>query len=402
MKISTNSHLTYCTNIHPGEHWNDVFDSLNTYTLALKKKLSPDAPFGVGLRLSNEASKEILDGNQLAHFKDWLEQEGLYVFTFNGFPYGGFHRQKVKDVVHQPDWTTRERVEYTQRLFDILAYLLPEGVDGGISTSPISYRHWFSHEPEGLEKAWEKGCLHVAEIAAYLHKLKQEKGIDLHLDIEPEPDGFLENTAEVVEFYEKRLIPIGGAYLQEKLGVSASEAARILYQHIQICYDVCHFAVVYEAPAHTFDVWEKAGIKIGKVQISAALQAEFAADPTERTSMVEAFEALNESTYLHQVVAKQRDDSLLHFNDLPDALSHIRDPQTVEWRTHFHVPVFVNTYGLLTSTQESIVDVLTQHIPDTAHWEVETYTWEVLPEEIRFGLGESIERELQWVLSKMT
>ncbi len=146
MNIGQGYHLTYCTNIHPGETWDEVFESLQTYVLPIKAHLSPDKPFGVGLRLSDQASKDILTQNHLADFKIWLEQNGLYVFTINGFPFGGFHGQVVKDAVHQPDWTTTARLEYTQRLSQILAQLLPEGIDGGISTSPLSYKPWLQQD----------------------------------------------------------------------------------------------------------------------------------------------------------------------------------------------------------------------------------------------------------------
>jgi hypothetical protein len=401
VKISPTFHLTYCTNIHPGEHWSEVWDSLRNYTLPLKERLSPDAPFGVGLRLSNIAGKEIIQGDELAAFRNWLQEHGLYVFTFNGFPYGGFHRERVKDDVHQPDWSTEERRDYTIRLFDILAYLIPEGLEGGISTSPVSYRHWFTDQPAELENVWKKGCEHLAQVAAHLHRIKKEKGIYLHLDIEPEPDGLMENTEEVIAFYEERLLPIGGKYLQDALGISQPEAAAILMDHIQMCYDVCHFAVVYEAPEYTFRRWAEAGIKVGKVQISAALKAYFPSDLAERKPIVEVFEELNESTYLHQVVARQKDGTLRHYNDLPDALPNILDPETSEWRTHFHVPIFIDHYDLLLATRDAIEDVLANHQDICSHWEVETYTWEVLPEEIRFGLVDSIERELQWVLDEL-
>lgn len=376
-----------------------MWESLKNYTLPLKERIAPDQDFGIGLRLSNIASQEILQGDQLPEFKKWLDANGLYVFTMNAFPYGGFHRERVKDDVHTPDWSTTDRLEYTRRCFDILAYLIPEGMDGGISTSPVSYRHWFTGDPDRLAQVWEKGCIHMAEIAAHLAKIKAEQGLQLHLDIEPEPDGLMENTQELIDFFQNRLIPIGGNYLQLKLGISKEAAEAMLYEHIQACYDVCHFAVVFEAPEFTFRAWKEAGIKVGKVQISAALKATFPESAEARGPIVEVFEQLNESTYLHQVVARRRDGSYKSYNDLPDALPEILDTETVEWRTHFHVPIFIDTYDQLSATRDAIELVLKNHKDMTNHWEVETYTWEVLPEEIRIGLVDSIERELRWVMS---
>ena len=139
MKLA-NSHLSYCSNIHPGEAWKDHFQELKTNLPKIKAAVSADQDFGLGLRLSAQAAKELSEPEALKEFQDWLKQNHIYVFTMNGFPYGDFHIKEVKDKVHAPDWTSKERFEYTKNLFDILAHLLPEGQEGGISTSPLSYR----------------------------------------------------------------------------------------------------------------------------------------------------------------------------------------------------------------------------------------------------------------------
>src|SRR5690606_21373881 len=169
------SHLTYCTNIHPGESWKDTFDNLQYHIPKIKKELSPDQPLGIGLRLSNEASLDLIKTDKLREFKAWLTDNQAYTFTFNGFPYGGFHRQVVKDKVHHPDWTTEERRDYTCRLFDILEELLPEGMDGGISTSPLSYKFWHDSD-EKLDEARKVSTTHMVEVAAKLYQIKQQKG----------------------------------------------------------------------------------------------------------------------------------------------------------------------------------------------------------------------------------
>jgi len=50
-------HLTYCTNIHPGETWTETFNNLKQYIPKIKAEVSSDAPFGIGLRLSDLASR---------------------------------------------------------------------------------------------------------------------------------------------------------------------------------------------------------------------------------------------------------------------------------------------------------------------------------------------------------
>jgi len=400
LKFNNDYHLTYCTNIHPGEDWDSVMQSLDIHIPPIKQALSPDASFGIGLRLSRQATEQLMNAHCLATFKNWLLANDCYVFTMNGFPYGGFHRQRVKDEVHQPDWTTQERLDYTQKLFFLLAELLPEGMEGGISTSPVSYKYWHKDDA-AVAAVMEKGVENLVQIAMQLHDIKTSTGQLLHLDIEPEPDGLLEDTQTTLDFYQKWLIPQGKEILQAEKGMSAQEAGDCLREHIQLCYDVCHFAVMNEAPEEALRKFEAANIRIGKVQISAALKALL--PEGDRQAKEAAFRQFAESTYLHQVVALDEKGGRKQYPDLPEALEEIDHPEIKEWRTHFHVPVFLENYGELQSTQDDVIKTLnylkTHHL--TNHLEVETYTWEVLPEDIRLELTDSIVRELQWVRENM-
>ncbi len=390
-------HLTYCTNIHPGETWEENFNNLKKYIPEVKAEVSPDAAFGIGLRLSDKASRSLIEDDNLSDFKNWLAENDCYVFTMNGFPFGGFHHQIVKDQVHHPDWTTTERLDYTLRLFEILGMILPAGTDGGISTSPLSYKYWEGNVAN-KQDILQKATLNVVKIAEKLYNFKQKNDQVLHLDIEPEPDGILENTNEVIQWYKEWLIPVGSEYLKKQLNLSAEQAEACLKNHIRLCYDVCHFAIVYEKPAEVFSQLEAEGIKIGKIQISAALKADLDKDSEKRNWLKKALAPFVESTYLHQVVEKDVSGKLTHYPDLPKALENLNKPEASQWRTHFHVPVFLASYGDLQSTQEDIVEVLEYLKTEktTAHLEVETYTWEVLPRDIQLEIVDSIVRELQW------
>lgn len=396
-------HLSYCSNIHPGETWEATFENLKKYIPEVKERLDCTRPFGIGLRLSHEASLVLEKAEKLQEFQSWLETENAYIFTLNGFPYGDFHRTIVKDQVHFPDWTTTDRRDYTIRSFQILAQLLPDGQDGGISTSPISYRHWFKSESE-LNAGMKIATTHLLEVVAELVDIKKQTGKLLHLDIEPEPDGILENSDEMIWLFAEWLLPIGKPWLASKLNISEEQAEEFIKEHIQVCYDVCHFAIVYEKPEDTFAKFEKAGIKIGKIQISAALKAVIPAEPEARDLVKINLLPFEESTYLHQVVARRKNGSLNSYSDLPEALKVLNTTNEEEWRIHFHVPVFLDNYGSLASTQDQISIVLNEILKNpslTNHLEVETYTWEVLPEDTRLSLGESISRELAWVIENM-
>lgn len=392
-------HLTYCTNIHAGESWDDHFHALKSSIPSVKKRLSPDKPFGIGLRLSHIASLELGKKDRLKEFRGWLDENGCYVFVINGFPYGGFHHTRVKDQVHVPDWTTQDRVLYTIQLFNILSGILPKGMDGGVSTSPLSYKHWHSAVKEEREQVVETATENVLKVVQDLIGIRESTGQILHLDLEPEPDGLIGNGPEFISWYVEILIPRGVSYLKKYLGLSEEKAVLAIREHVRLCYDICHFAVGYEDHAAILRELEEKSIRVGRVQISAALKADIAPNPPDRDKTIEAFRQFNESTYLHQVVSKQEDGSLLRYPDLPEALDDARNPLTREWRSHFHVPLFIEDYGVLKSTQSDIVTVLSllkeKRFAD--YLEVETYTWEVLPKEMRLPLNDSIARELEWV-----
>lgn len=401
--IGDRFHLTYCTNIHPGEAWLEVFSNLKQYIPSLKLKLAPDQPFGIGLRLSDAATRELLDADNLTQFQSWLLQQNLYVFTLNGFPYGGFHRQIVKDQVYAPDWSKLERLDYTVRLAQILAVLLPEGIDGGISTLPLSYKPWWAGNSASWKSLLHASSLNLARLVATMAQLRQTTGKVLHVDLEPEPDGLLENADEVIDFFQSWLLPVGIPYLVESLNISQETAENALRDHVRVCYDTCHFAVEYEDPISALTRFEQAGIQIGKVQLSAALKVQLPDRQADRQAIVERLHPFAESTYLHQVIERHHDGTLHHYPDLEMALPHLVETSGQEWRTHFHVPIFIQDYQLLQSTQDHLAEVLKllQANPVCRHLEIETYTWDVLPPAMKTDVLTSIHREYEWVLSQI-
>jgi xylose isomerase-like TIM barrel protein len=346
MEVGDGRHLTYCTNIHPAVGWEAVLESLRAHAPALKARLSPDAPFGIGLRLSGAESAELLDGSRLADFREWLDAEGLYVFTVNGFPHGTFHGEPVKADVHAPDWRTHERVAYTLRLAEILTALLPDGVDGTISTNPLSYGPWL--DDAGLAAATRN----IARVGDEL------RGTRVALAIEPEADGALATIADLIRWWPDEL-------------------------DATVCFDACHSAVAYEEPDEALGALDEAGIRVGKAQLSAALNVPAAARGELR--------AFADPIYLHQVTER---GTLRTWPDLPEALA--ADADGAEWRVHFHVPIFVERYGALESTQDHLRRCIER--VDTPHLEIETYTWDVLPPGLKASSVDSIAREYEWVL----
>ncbi|MES2458171.1 MAG: metabolite traffic protein EboE [Bacteroidota bacterium] len=401
MKVNS-GHLTYCTNIHAGKNWANDFEALQINFPVIKKTLSPHAPMGLGLRLSNESSIGLSDQLALDQFKKWLADNDTYVFTMNGFPYGEFHHTVVKADVHAPDWTTDARKTYSIRLFHILAQLLPEGMDGGVSTNPLSYRHWFK-SPEELAQATKTGTLNVIEVIKELVLIQRETGKVLHLDIEPEPDGIMETGREFIDWFEGDLMTLGIPEVAAAFNVGPTAAEAMIRTHVCICYDVCHFAIGYEPHKAVLQELEQKNITVGKIQISAALKAKLDRPAAEKADLKKAFDLFNEPVYLHQVVARKNDGELIRYTDLPPALEDFENENVAEWRAHFHVPISIREIGLLSTTQSDIIEVLQlqKNRPFTQHLEVETYTWEVLPEQIKLPIAESISKELQWVVNQL-
>jgi len=399
-----NTHISYCTNIHGGESWKDHFQELQTYVPLVKKEVSSNSPFGLGLRLSAQASQELCKPDNLFAFKSWLSENDVYVFTMNGFPYGDFHLKSVKDKVHFPDWTTEERLSYTLGMFDVLVQLLPEKGEGGISTSPLSYRHWFNEATEEWLKMRSEATMNILKVAAYLYEKENATGIYMHLDIEPEPDGVLENSNEFVEWYQEELLTLGEYYFKEKWGLDSQQSKALINRYICLCYDVCHFALEYENHEEVMQILENFNIGIGKFQISSALQLELSTNLETREKKKYILQQFNEPIYLHQVIAKKKDNSLVKYRDLDDALPYIDDSDHIEWRSHFHVPIFLENYGEIGSTQKDILDVVRLHIAKgrTQHIEVETYTWGVLPVALQAHIEVSITRELNWLLNQLS
>ncbi|MGR2663738.1 metabolite traffic protein EboE [Chromobacterium haemolyticum] len=384
-------HMSYCTNIHPGESWQEMRAQLGFHLPRIKARVAPDRPFGIGLRLSALAARQLEEEPAQAEFRDFLAEHQCYVFTLNGFPFGAFHRQAVKEAVYLPDWRDPQRLNYSNRLAQLLAALLPPELEyGSVSTVPGGYRQHLSGDGSGA--LWI--ATHLLEHAAFLHRLRQDSGRRIVLALEPEPDCLLATSEDAVAFFELHLLSRAALNQVAKwCNVKREEAEAIVRRHLGVCLDACHAAVEYEQPEDAVARLDQAGIAIAKLQLSAGLRV------TRPDWMAaEALRAFAEDTYLHQVVARRGDD-LWRYPDLPAALAALPRQPADEWRIHFHVPICHAALAPFASTQDFLSRLLAlqRQRPLSGHLEVETYSWGVLPPAHRQGdLGEAICRELQW------
>lgn len=385
--------LTYCTNVHPGESLAEVRALVRTHVTAVKRAVAPTTPFGVGLRLSAAAAAELQRPEELSRFAAELSEAGLYGFTINGFPYGAFHGTRVKEAVYLPDWRAPERVRYTQQLAHILAELLPQGVSGSISTVPGCFK------PNATTPAAEREmAFALVDVVAVLVDLARSKGRHIALALEPEPECFLETTDEAVRFFEQRLLGRETlARLEDVADLEPQKAERVLRRHLGVCLDTCHASVEFEAPVDAYRKLEAAGISVPKVQLSAGLRI-----PRMTPEARARLQDFAEGVYLHQTVV-QSQEGLHRYLDLPEALASAPELDA-EWRVHFHVPIFLRELGPFESTQPDLLPLLAAlaKAPRCPHLEVETYTWDVLPEELRSApLDQAIARELRFVLDSL-
>ena len=377
-QLSGNVHLTYCTNIHAGQSWQDIRASLDEYVPAIKSTVAQSQPMGIGLRLSGEAAAVARQPEALASFRDQLSVLGAYVFTINAFPFGPFHGVRVKEDVYLPDWRDRERVAFTANSAAVLAGILPDGIEGSISTVPGAFK------PNGRSsEAVAAMARNLMMAVADLVDLKRRTGKHIALALEPEPCCFLETTDESIAFFEGALLkPETLDMLGGITGVGRSEAEILLRRHLGICYDVCHGSVEYEDTVAALDRLLAAGIAIPKIQLSTAMRI-----PAMTKGLINAVMRYNDGVYLHQSIVR-RGDSLSRHVDLPDAVTAFGEGQADgEWRIHCHVPVFLADLGEISSTRSDLVATLAalRQRTRSSHLEVETYTWDVLPDNIRTG-----------------
>ncbi len=338
-----------------------------------------DEPVAIGLWLSARTARQILTENRLAEFRGFLESNGLRAFTMNGFPYGNFHADSVKYQVYSPDWTQPHRLDYTANLIRILARLMPEESQAGISTLPLGWpRDDFDYA---------RAADNLIRIAELLRVYELRTGKLIHLDIEPEPGCVLGGSGSVVSFFKNYLLP--------------GRVENEILPYIRVCHDVCHASVTFEGhkEAITNDVAN--GIRIGKVHVSSAIEAEVTAENSQ--AVLDQLKTFQEDRYLHQTHVRQA-DGVVSYDDLPQAIGDLGTGIEGTLRCHFHVPIFIEKFGHLGTTRHEIIDCLggIYEMSDCRQFEVETYAWPVLPDELKTDdLARGIAKELLWMQERL-
>ena len=378
--------IGYCTNVHAGSNLEITRQNLQRHALQVKKNCAPESAMGIGLWLSDQAAIDMISRDQVGPFRDWLAENGLLPFTFNGFPYGDFHQDEVKKLVYLPTWAEDSRREYSERLAQIQHELLPAGMEGSISTLPLGWKDE-NADDEFLDQCADQ----LIELAEFLADLEEKSGRLIYYCIEPEPGCVMQTSQSCVDFFQQRL-----------LGKSSAKD-EVVKRYLRVCHDICHSAVMFEDQHAFIRNITSSGIRIGKVQVSSAVHAVFNdGDGEQNQGVLRDLGQFSEPRYMHQTVLKKRDGEIRFHNDLPQAMEELnRDVGSfAEARVHFHVPIFLAEFGALKTSQTEILQCLeaTQSIPELIHYEAETYAWNVLPEELQKAeLADGISDELQWL-----
>lgn len=389
-------HLTYSTLVHPADNWEQLWNSVRTYLPQVKARVSPDQEFGVCLRTSAPTMAELSsDASKVGDLKTFLSDNDLYVYTSNAFVYGVFKNQVIKEEVYEPDWRTEDRVRYTMQVADLLAALAPEGVSPSIQSAPLGFKPRVTGDD--VVGVYTNN---VMRVVAHLVRLRNDTGTLVTLGLEPEPRCYLETTSETIEYFTTHLYSGETAGRLAKLtGLNEADAAAAMRTHTGVVFDIGHQAVGFEDVRASLQALVDNGVPIVKLQEAASMSMP---DVTQKT--VDALQTFAKTIYLSQTCQK-KDGKTTWFLNLEDAFEDWhRNPGPRQWRTHFHVPVFLDDLGAFGTTRFALEEALAFHkkTPLSDHLEVETYTWDVLPGHLKTGdIVEYVTRELDWVKEQL-
>jgi sugar phosphate isomerase/epimerase len=389
-------HLTYSTLVHPADDWPQLWHSLNTYLPKVKARIAGNKSFGVCIRLAAKTAETLAHSPaEREKLKKFLGDNDMYIYTANAFVYGHFKNELVKEQVYEPDWRSEERTQYTINVADILADVCPPGTAPSIQTSPLGFKGRVTG-PDVVASYTNN----VLRVVAHLIELEAKTGRTVRLALEPEPFCFLETTDETIAYFKDHLYAGAAVEKLAKLAhLPIAEANEALRRHLGIVYDICHQAVEYENISESLQKLVDAGVPIFKLQEAAALYM-----PEVNQGVVDTLKRYAKTIYLTQTLEK-KNGKLNRFLNVDDAIAAFeKEPGPREWRTHIHVPVFLDDLGQFRTTRFAIEDALRFHKqkPLSRHLEVETYTWDMLPDSLKTGdIVDYVSRELDWVRGQL-
>ncbi len=375
--------IGYCTNVHAGTDLDSVMANLDEFAVPIQKSRGAHRSLGIGLWLSNEAAVETYQ--RIDELREFLKSRSLIPFTFNAFPFFNFHQAVVKHNVYLPSWDSEARLSYTKLICKIADELLPEGEFVSISTLPIGWRQ------KPGEKIELDSAANLKRLAIFLDELESNSGRRIVVCLEPEPGCILSTGLDVVKFFKDFL-----------LSNSDRDGVERVRRYLGVCHDVCHAAVMFEEQSEVLKCYADEAIFVGKVQVSSAIGKRVTPGGVSATR--QQLSKFAEPRYLHQTTVREN-AKVSFFEDLPLAMASFNDRQTFEFRSHFHVPIYLKEVGGLSTTRMAILECLNELDSKnfSGHFEIETYAWDVSPQELRNqSLQASISAELEWFQQQLS
>ncbi|HFL8819312.1 MAG TPA: metabolite traffic protein EboE [Candidatus Azoamicus sp. OHIO2] len=377
--IIQNKSLTYCSNIFKEQDITKLLKILTDYVFFIRKHFKCKY-IGLGLCVSNTLINNVLNIHNLSYLRTWLIKYNLYISSINGFVYKSFHTKKIKEHIHYPDWTSSKRVDYTKKIIYFLSAALTKMTDVSISTSPLSFKTWIRRK--NAKYIFFKSSVNILYVLQLLINMYKNKKHYIHLDIEPEPYCLLESVNDFLYFFIKWLIPNSKLYLHL---LDKKNKASYLRKYINLCYDICHFSVNYYNHIDIIKSIVLNKIKVGKIQVSSALEATITNDNYKIIMKELLF--LNKSKFLHQntLVTENKIFINKHIDLNYEVLKGFCNDTKL--RIHCHMPLHLTKYRsyLDTTTNESKDVFLTLlKCIKIKHIEIETYTYDILLKNKKF------------------
>lgn len=393
--------LGYELNAHPGESLLDLEEALRRYALPVRDRLiAPGERCAIAPRVGRALLAELESPEGAERWLEWSDRERLVVYTINAFPLEDFHATRVKESVYHPPWSHPERADLTNRIATWLAMVLPDDLEGTVSTLGGSYRAW-GHDAD----AFSAIAVGYLSTVAHLARLERETGVTVRLTAEPEPDTTLECAADVIALWKDHLAPLARTELARTLGVSAAEAEATLRRFWNVNLDVCHQSVLFRDPVEEWKALDAEGIRVGKLHITSALRVVEPARPEFHRELTR----YDEPRYLHQWVARNGEGKIVRGPDLPTWLEREPDPTIEELRVHFHVPVSAESSGALSTTRDDTARAIAhaRAHADPPQLAIETYTWPILAgseadaDARTDAMVRGITEEFRWTLAQL-
>jgi hypothetical protein len=392
------STLSYCMNVHPGEGLEELLATLRGPAHRVREEWRPQGRMGAGLWLPAATAQAIAhDPSAAARVREALAEAGLFAFSVNAFPFGGFHAAEVKSRVYRPTWAEPERLAYTEDACRALAALLEEGGRGSVSTVPVGYKAFGA-----VHSTSQAAGAALGRLTSSLEDLEAETGRSLAVALEPEPLAVLETVDETIAFLEQHVFRGPGAQALAEAGGPGGEAGEAaLRRRVGVCVDTCHLACEFEDLSAGVGRLRSAGVVVVKAQLSSALELRH---PASNAAGLARLLAFAEPRYLHQTLGL-RGGQRVSFEDLtaltnPEGELVDRAAACEVLRTHFHVPLCWEGDEHLGTTRSDLLSGLSALAGATDHLEVETYTFEVLPAAVRARYGDDVVQmvaaELAW------